>query len=105
MPEEISEIVLLGGRKQNLRRPADAKPGQFGQRLVRQQPPAQFRHRGFEIGYDVGEGHACFLFPPPLWGARRAKLALEAREEGEQQPPCSRLPPSPALPHKGGESR
>ena len=53
--EEISEIVLIRRREQHLRRTADPKPGQFGQRLVRQQAPAQVRHRGFEIGRDVGE--------------------------------------------------
>jgi valyl-tRNA synthetase len=36
-------------------------------------------------------------FPSPLVG--------EGREGGEQQTPSSQLPPSPSLPHKGGESR
>src|SRR5260370_6832989 len=80
MREEISEIVLVRWREQYLRRTTDPKPGQLGERLVREQPPAQFRHRGFEIGRDVGEGfHAhptafhspgnasphCVLLPPP----------------------------------------
>ena len=41
MREEISEIVFIRRREQHLRRTADAKPGQLGQRLVGQQPPAQ----------------------------------------------------------------
>ena len=57
MLQEVSEIVLIRRREQHLRRTADAKPGQLRQRLVRQQPPAQLRHRGFEIGRDVGESH------------------------------------------------
>ena len=58
--QEIGEIVFIRRREQHLRRAADPKPGQFGERLVRQQPPAQFRHRGFEIGRDVGEAHAVY---------------------------------------------
>ena len=53
--QKVSEIVFIRRRKQHLRRTADAKPGQFGERLVRQQPPAQAGHRGLEIGCDVGE--------------------------------------------------
>jgi flagellar basal body P-ring formation protein FlgA len=37
------------------------------------------------------------LFPPPLWG--------RVREGGEPQAPACAVPPSPPLPHKGGESR
>jgi hypothetical protein len=55
--QEVREIVLIRRREQHLRRPADAKPRQLRQRLVRQQPPAQLRHGGFEVGRDVGEGH------------------------------------------------
>jgi hypothetical protein len=33
--------------EQHLRRAADAKPGQFGERLVGQQAAAQLRHRAF----------------------------------------------------------
>ena len=40
--EEIREVGLVLRHEQHLRRPADAKPGQRRQRLVRQQPPAQF---------------------------------------------------------------
>src|SRR6476659_1594861 len=36
------------------------------------------------------------IFPPPLWG--------RVLEGGEPQGRCSWLPPSPALPLKGGES-
>jgi hypothetical protein len=37
------------------------------------------------------------LFPPPLWG--------RVREGGEPQAQEFVIPPSPTLPHKGGESR
>ncbi len=56
--EKIGKIVFVCRRKQHLRRTADAKPCQLRKRLVRQQPPAQFWHRGFEVGRDVGEGHS-----------------------------------------------
>ena len=59
--QEVSQIVFVRRREQHLRRTADAKPCQLGQRLVRQQPPAQARHRGFEIGGDVGE--RCHVYP------------------------------------------
>ena len=42
--QQIGEIGLILRHEQDLRRPADAKPGQFGKRLVRQQPAAQRRH-------------------------------------------------------------
>jgi 4-amino-4-deoxy-L-arabinose transferase-like glycosyltransferase len=35
-----------------------------------------------------------FLFPPPLWG--------RVRVGGKESTPASSLPPTPALPHKGG---
>jgi hypothetical protein len=38
-----------------------------------------------------------FLFPPPLRG--------RVREGGKPQTPELVVPPSPPLPHKGGESR
>ncbi len=41
----------------NLRRAADAKPGQRRQRLVGEQPAAQLGHGGAQVGRDVGEGH------------------------------------------------
>src|SRR3981189_3274131 len=61
MLKEIGEVIFIRWREQQLRRTADPKPRQLGQRLVRQQPSAQLRHRGFEIGRDVGEGHAYLL--------------------------------------------
>jgi len=42
-------------REQHLRRAAGPKPGQFGQRLVGQQPPAQVRIATLRSGCDVGE--------------------------------------------------
>ena len=38
---EISQIVLVGGREQDLRRAADAEPCDVGQREIAGQPPAQ----------------------------------------------------------------
>jgi len=61
--KEIGEIVFVGGRKKHLRRTADTKPGQLRQRLVGEQPPAQVRHRGFEVGGDVGERQSRSLTP------------------------------------------
>ncbi|MGY4481580.1 hypothetical protein ACVWWR_000771 [Bradyrhizobium sp. LM3.2] len=67
MREEISEIVLVRRREQHLRGTADAKPGELGERLVREQPAAKFRHRGFESGGDVGKAHC----PTPAPSIRR----------------------------------
>ena len=71
MRQEISQIIFIRRREQHLRRTADPKPCQFRQRLVRQQPPAQFRHRGFEIGRDVGEGRHLTPAPSIRPAARR----------------------------------
>ena len=72
MGEEIREIVLVLRHEQHLRRPADAKPGELGQRLVGEQAAAQRRHRGFERSGDVGEGHAgtAPALPLPACGER-----------------------------------
>jgi hypothetical protein len=40
MLEQIGEIGLVLRHEQELRRPADAKPGERRQRLVRKEPPA-----------------------------------------------------------------
>ena len=53
--EEIGEVVLVLRHEQHLRRPADAEPGQLGERLVRQQPAAQLGARGFQIGVMSGK--------------------------------------------------
>ena len=82
MDEEIGEVRFVLGHEQNLRRPADAKPGQLGERLVRHQPSAQRRHARFEIRNEVREDHgdagaarivARVITPPPP--ARRARPA------------------------------
>ena len=39
--QERGEIVLVRRQEQHLRRPADAEPGELGQRLVGEQPAAQ----------------------------------------------------------------
>ena len=50
LAQKIGQIVFVLRHEQNLRRAADAEPGQLGERLVGQQPPAQFRHFCFQIG-------------------------------------------------------
>ena len=55
--QEISEVVLVLRHEQDLRRPADAEPGEFAERLVGQEAPAQFGHLRFQFGDDVGECH------------------------------------------------
>jgi hypothetical protein len=57
----------------------------------------------FDVLLDLSCGSV--LFPPPLWGPRRAKLALEVREGGKSLTEEFLVPPSPPLSHKGGESR
>ena len=44
MRQEVGEVGLVFGHEQHLRRPADPKPGQLRERLVRHQPAAQARH-------------------------------------------------------------
>ncbi len=58
--QEVSQIVFVLRHEERLRRTADAKPGEFGERLVGQQPPAQFGHLRFQVGHDVGEAHSAF---------------------------------------------
>ena len=41
--QEISQIVFVLRHEERLRRTADAEPGELAERLVGQQPPAQFR--------------------------------------------------------------
>ena len=55
--QEVREIVFVLRHEQGLRRPADAEPGEFAERLIGEQPPAQIRQARFEVGGDVGEGH------------------------------------------------
>ncbi len=61
--QKISQIVLVLGQKEDLRRSADPKPGELGQRLIGQEPPAQFGHARFQLGDDVGEAHSAFNSP------------------------------------------
>jgi hypothetical protein len=55
--QEIGKIALAVRHEERLRRPANAKPGQFLQRLRRHQPAAQLRHPRFQSGNDVGKAH------------------------------------------------
>ena len=57
--EDVGKVVLVLRHEQHLRRPADAKPGQRRQRLVGQQPPAQFWRDRFQARNDVGKRHGC----------------------------------------------
>ena len=64
--EEIREIGLVLRHEQHLRRTADAEPGQFGERLVRQQPPAQLRRLALsESGAMSGKAHQPSAFNSP----------------------------------------
>ena len=56
--QEIREVVFILRHVEGLRRPADAEPSQFGQRLIGEQAPAQFRHARLQIGDDVGEARS-----------------------------------------------
>ena len=56
MERQDSRMVAAGG----VRRPADAKPGEFGKRLVGNEAPARLRRARFQVGGDVGEGHAAY---------------------------------------------
>ena len=56
--QEIREIVFVVRHEHHLRRTADAKPGQLGKRLVRQQTAAQLRHLRFQLGGDVRKTHS-----------------------------------------------
>ncbi len=58
---EIGQILLVFRHEQELRRSADAEPGQVGKRLVGGQPAAQIRHSRRQVGYEVGEGHGEIL--------------------------------------------
>ena len=55
--EKIRQIAFVFGHEQKLRRAADAKPGQLGERLVRQQPAAQIWHAFFEHRHKIGKRH------------------------------------------------
>ena len=64
LAQEIGEVGLVLRHEQNLRRPADAEPGQLRERLVGQQPPAQvaaclrFEQSGTMSGARAIAGHA-----------------------------------------------
>ena len=55
MLEEIGQVRLVLRHEQNLRRSADTKPGQLGERLVGQQPPAQLRHLRGKVRNEIRE--------------------------------------------------
>ena len=78
--QRIAKVLLIFRHEQNLRRAADAKPGQLRQRLVRQQPAAQRRHFGFQLGDDVGKAHAAA--PTTLSSQAASTLAPSSRVVG-----------------------
>ena len=104
MREEISEVIFIRRREQHLRRAADPKPGQLRQRLVRQQPPAQLRHRGFEIGRDVGEGHVLMGNSVAARDGRPSPPCGGELERGvpPELQPLRPTPPPLTLPRRGG---
>src|SRR5262249_40691858 len=56
---KIPKVGLILWHEQDLRRAANAEPGQLGNRLIGEQAAAQVGHGRFEIGHDVGKcGHA-----------------------------------------------
>jgi hypothetical protein len=57
MGEEISEVGFVLGHEQKLRRSADPKPCQFGERLIGQSAAAQLRHQIFEQRREIGKRH------------------------------------------------
>ena len=61
--QKIGEIVLVFRHEKRLRRTTDAKPGEFSERLVGQQPAAQFRQFRFQLGGDVGRTHSACSSP------------------------------------------
>ncbi len=71
MGQEITEIGFVLGHEQNLRRAANAKPGELCERLVAKQSAAQTRRVLFDDGNEVGNIHPVTLPPPILLGARR----------------------------------
>ena len=50
LAQRIGQVGLVVGHEQNLRRPADAEPGQLRERLVGHQPPAHVRQARFQLG-------------------------------------------------------
>ena len=58
--QEIRKVVFIFRHEEGLRRTADAKPGEFSQRLIGEQPPAQFGHLRLQLGNDVGKAHSAF---------------------------------------------
>ena len=63
--KKFSKIVGIDGAKQYFRRAADAKPGDFGKRLVREQPPAQLRRGGCQFRQEIRKGHHFFAASSP----------------------------------------
>ena len=56
--EEVGKVGFVGRHEENLRRPADAKPGQRRERLIRGNASAQLRHGRGDVGGNVRKGHA-----------------------------------------------
>jgi hypothetical protein len=61
--QRVSQIVFVFRHQQRLRRPADAEPGELGQRLIGHEPPAQLRQAGFHIRNDIRKAHSAFNSP------------------------------------------
>src|SRR6202043_1529689 len=96
--QRISQVLLVFRHEQNLRRAADAKPGQFRKRLVRQQPAAQRRPFGFQLRGDVGKAPPGA--PTPVSSPAASTLPPSSRVAGPSDCTCRRISRGsmPALP-------
>jgi hypothetical protein len=56
--EKKRKIRFILRHEQSLRRSTHAKPGEFGKRLIREQPPAQRRHARAQTWNEIIERHA-----------------------------------------------
>ena len=79
--EEISEVGFVLRHEQQLRRPADAKPGQFGERLVGEQPAAQLRHLRRSDRRRCRES-SCARLQPPVSSHAASTLCPASRIAG-----------------------
>jgi len=74
--QQIGEIACVLRHDQNLRRTADAKPGELGQRLVREQAAAQFAAAWISNRGRCRGGSFDYAVLPPL----RVTAAVRARD-------------------------
>ena len=68
--QQGAEILRVGGAEQHLRRPADPEPGQVREGLIGDEPSAQGRSPGADVGGDVRKGGHERTSPLPACGER-----------------------------------